>query len=96
MVRQDDVRLLGEPQRVTFSRPLHLAQVVRRLQERCWSLTWRMDDAQLAALVDLVRRGLTERFGDLDRTIEAEGGFWVRAYAPPGGPVTPPPRSTPR
>jgi SAM-dependent methyltransferase len=89
-------RLLDEPRRVTFSRPLHLAQVVQRLQERCWSHTWRMDDAQLAALVDLVRRGLTERFGDLDRTIEAESGFWVRAYAPPGGSVTLPPRSTPR
>ena len=89
-------RLLGEPRRVTFSRPLHLAQVVQRLQERCWSLTWRLDDAQLARLVDLVRRGLTERFGDLDRTIEAESGFWVRAYAPPEGPVTPPSRSTPR
>ena len=50
----------------------------------------------VASLVDLVRRGLTERFGDLDRTIEAEAGFWVRAYLPPGGPVTPPPRSTPR
>ena len=44
-----------------------------------------MDEAQLATLVDLVQRSLTERFGDLDRTIEAESGFWVRAYAPPGG-----------
>jgi hypothetical protein len=23
------------------------------------------------------------RFGGLDRTIEAESGFWVRAYLPP-------------
>jgi SAM-dependent methyltransferase len=89
-------RLSDEPRRVTFSRPLHLAQVVQSLRERCWSLTWRLDDAQLASLVEGVRRGLTERFGDLDRTIEAEGGFWVRAYLPPEAPVTPRSRSTPR
>lgn len=87
-------RLLGEPRRVTFSRPLHLAEVVQRLEERCWSLTWRLDDAQLARLVDLVRRGLTERFGGLDRTIEAESGFWVRAYLPPEA-VTPPTAGAP-
>lgn len=89
-------RPLGEPRRVTFQRPLHLAEVVQRLEERCWSVTWRLDDAQLASLVDLVRRGLTKRFGDLDQTIEAKSGFWVKAYLPPEGAVTPPARSTPR
>jgi SAM-dependent methyltransferase len=89
-------RLVGEPRRLAFSRPLHLAGVVQRLEQRCWSRTWRLDDAQLAKLVDLVRRGLTERFGDLERTVEAESGFWVRAYLPPERPVTTPSRSTPR
>jgi SAM-dependent methyltransferase len=82
--------LVGEPRRLAFSRPLHLAQAVQRLEQRCWSRTWRLDDARLAKLVDRVRRGLEERFGDLDRTVEAESGFWVRAYLPPAGPLAPP------
>ncbi len=75
----------GETKRVSFTRSLHLAELVRRLEARCWSVTWRLDDAQLAALVETMRRELTRRFGGLDRTIEARSGFWVRAYLPPEG-----------
>jgi SAM-dependent methyltransferase len=89
-LEEEGWRPLGETRRVAFSRPLHLASVVQRIRERSWSATWRLDDARLAVLVERVRAELTRRFGDLDRTIEAQGGFWARAYLSPGA------RSTPR
>jgi len=42
-----------------------------------------MSDAQLAQAEDGLRAELLARYGDLDRPVETEGGFWVRAYLPP-------------
>lgn len=51
---------------------------------RRWSTTWRMSDAPLAEAAAALRADLVAAFGDLDRELEVESGFWVRAYQPGG------------
>jgi hypothetical protein len=50
---------------------------------RSWSMTWRMSDAELSDAVEALRADLLDAYGDLDREVEVETGFWLRAYRPP-------------
>jgi SAM-dependent methyltransferase len=80
---QQGWRSLGPAQRIEFSRSVVPRQLIERVAGRAWSFTWRMSDAQLAEATETLRAELQERFGDLDRAVEMQGGFWVRAYLPP-------------
>ena len=68
---------------IAFDRVVRPREMVDLLAGRAWSTTWRMSDADLAAAVDAMRGELLEEYGDLDREVAVETGFWVRAYRPP-------------
>jgi SAM-dependent methyltransferase len=76
-------RPVGEAQRVTFPRSIRPREVVEIFEKRLWSITWRMSDAQLARAAAELRAGLLERFGDLERPVELDSAFAVRAWLPP-------------
>jgi SAM-dependent methyltransferase len=69
--------------RIQFTRRLRPRDVIGLVAGRSWSMTWRMDDAELARAVEVLRADLLDAYGDLDREVEVETGFWVRAYRPP-------------
>ena len=81
-------RARGAAHRIRYARPVTPREMIDRVATRAWSFTWRMTDAQLAEAEEGLRADLLARYGDLDRPVEQEGGFWVRAYLPPDG-VTP-------
>jgi hypothetical protein len=70
-------------ERVAFVRRERPRRVLELVAGRFWSGTWRMDDAELAAEVEALRADLQGAYGDLEREVEVETGFWVRAYRPP-------------
>jgi SAM-dependent methyltransferase len=73
-------------ERVRFVRTARPREMLALLEARSWSHTWRMSDAQLAEAVAALREDLAAAHGDLDREVQIETGFWVRAYRPaPGG-----------
>jgi SAM-dependent methyltransferase len=80
-LEQEGWRLLGI-ERVPFRRRTRPRTMLELIEGRSWSLTWRMDDAQLADASAALREDLVAAFGDLDREVEIETGFWVRAYEP--------------
>jgi len=65
---------------VRFARRTRPRTMLELIEARSWSLTWRMSDPQLAEAVSALREDLVAAFGDLDREVEIETGFWVRAY----------------
>ena len=75
----------GDAHRIRYAREITPREMIDRVATRAWSFTWRMTDAQLAEAEAGLRAELLERYGDLDRPAEIEGGFWVRAYLPPDG-----------
>jgi len=46
---------LGERHRIAFPRRIRPRQILERLAERSWSITWRMSDAQIGARVEALR-----------------------------------------
>lgn len=70
-------------ERVRFVRRLRPREMLELIAGRSWSMTWRMSDTQLAEAVAVLREDLLAAFGELDREVELETGFWVRAYRPP-------------
>ena len=70
-------------ERLAFSRRTRPREMLELLAGRFWSTTWRLSDDELAAAVDALRADLLAEVGDLDREVEIETGFWVRAYRPP-------------
>jgi SAM-dependent methyltransferase len=75
---------LAEPaRRIGIARRMRPAVLLDRLANRVWSATWPLSDEELARLVDATRDELVARFGDLDRELDVETGFWVRSYHPP-------------
>jgi hypothetical protein len=70
---------------IAFVRRTRPREILDLVSGRSWSMTWRMGDAELAAAVESLRADLLEAFGDLEREVELETGFWVRAYRPPPG-----------
>lgn len=70
-------------QHVRFVRRTRPRAMLDLLAARSWSSTWRLDDAQLAEAVAALREDLVAAFGDLEREVEIESGFWVRAHRPP-------------
>jgi len=69
---------------IAFGRRTRPREVIELVAGRSWSTTWRMSDVELAAAVEALRADLLEAFEDLEREVELETGFWVRAYRPPG------------
>lgn len=82
-LEEEGWQLLGV-ERVAFRRRTRPRAMLELIEARSWSLTWRMDDAQLAEAVAALREDLLADFGDLDREVAIETGFWVRAYQPGG------------
>jgi SAM-dependent methyltransferase len=76
-------RLAEETRRVVFTRTLRPRDAVDIFEKRLWSVTWRMSDAQLAKAAQALREGLLARFGDLERSVDLESAFAVRAWLPP-------------
>lgn len=72
-------------ERVAFPRRVRPRAMLDLVAERSWSSTWRLSDAQLAEVVAELRADLVAAFGDLDREVELESAFQVRAYQPGGG-----------
>ena len=72
-------------QRIRFTRTLVPQELIDRMEQRYWSATWRLSDAQLATAVEKLRDELLARYGALDRAVEIQTGFWVRAYRKPLG-----------
>ena len=68
-------------ERVRFTRRERPSRLLAQVEERTWSSTWRMSDAQLAEATAALRADLVAAFGDLEREVELESGFWVRAYS---------------
>lgn len=68
---------------VRFPRRQRPRELLASIEGRSWSFTWHMDDALLAEAVAALREDLVAAFGDLEREVETETGFWVRAYRPP-------------
>jgi SAM-dependent methyltransferase len=77
-------RPTGQPRRLRFARTMRPREILDRLAQRTWSLTWRMSDAQLDLAVAALRDDLLAAFGRLDHEVEIETGFWVRGWTPPG------------
>jgi SAM-dependent methyltransferase len=71
--------------RLDFSRRVRPRDLLDLVAARCWSSTWRLGEEELAAAGEALRRELLAEFSDLDRQVEIEAGFWVRAYRPPAG-----------
>jgi SAM-dependent methyltransferase len=69
--------------RIRFMRRLRPRAMLDLVARRSWSMTWRMDDAELAYAVESLRSDLIDAYGDLEREVEIDAGFWVRAYRPP-------------
>lgn len=76
-------RPAADPARLGFARRLRPAELLDRIAGRTWSVTWRMGEAELTQAVAALRAELLARFGDLEREVEIETGFWVRAYRAP-------------
>jgi len=76
-------RPLGERHRIAFPRRIRPRQILDRLAERSWSITWRMSDAQIERAVEALRPELVARFGDLDAEAEVPGGFSVQGWLAP-------------
>lgn len=66
-----------------FERRWRPADLLAAVEQRQWSSCWRMTDAQVAEACKVLRAELASRFGDLERAVDVESGFWVRAYRPP-------------
>lgn len=71
---------------IAYRRRLRPRAFLDLVAGRAWSVTWPLSDAELAAAVALLRADLEAEFGsDLEREVDVETGFWVRAYRPPSG-----------
>lgn len=75
-------RFAGAEQ-IRFQRRMRPRALIDLVASRTWSITWRMSDTQLAEAVEGLRADLRAEFADLDREIDVETGFRVRAYHPP-------------
>lgn len=82
-LEEEGWRPAGDPQRLAFSRRLRPSELVASVRGRLWSMCWRMCDAQVEQAAVALQAEFGARFGDLERPVEVEAGFWVRAHHPP-------------
>ncbi len=61
---------------------LELSTFLREIEQRVWSATWRLSDADHARLLDAMRAAVGARYGSLDAVLELERELSVRVYAP--------------
>jgi SAM-dependent methyltransferase len=76
-------RPTGEPLQVAFTRRLRPRVYLERIEQRIWSHTWRMSDAEIARTVAALRPQLVAQYGDLDAEVDVPGGFSVRGWVAP-------------
>jgi ubiquinone/menaquinone biosynthesis C-methylase UbiE len=77
---QEGWTLIGAPHELSYTRRIRPSELIERMAKRVWSVTWPLSDAELDELVATIRKDLVARHGDLEREVEVEAGFWVRAY----------------
>jgi ubiquinone/menaquinone biosynthesis C-methylase UbiE len=82
-VPEDEGWSLAGVHPLAFTRRTRPREILALVTERSWSQTWRMDDGELADAAAALRADLLDAFGDLDREVDLETGFWVRVYRPP-------------
>ena len=58
-------------------------QFAERLQNRIWSQTWRLTDAQLAQAVGAVWETIREHYETPDDVLHASTAYFAQAYQPP-------------
>jgi SAM-dependent methyltransferase len=81
---EDEGWRLAGVERLAFARHLRPQALLDLVAGRAFSSTWKLSDAELAAAGEGLRGILAREFGaDLEREVEIETGFWVRAYRPP-------------
>ncbi len=76
-------RPAGERRELRFARTLRPRELIESVRGRLWSMCWRMSDTQVEQAAAALETDLVTRFGDLDRPVELEAGFWVQAHHPP-------------
>lgn len=74
---------LGTEAEITFPRIIRLGDIVQKLEDRCWSHTWRLTDEELALYVKKTRDHLENTYGDLDQKVDLVGVFDVWTWYPP-------------
>ncbi len=72
-------------ERQTFQYPVNYAlrEFMTRIEQRQFSATWQMTDAQIADGVAYMEKLVQETYGDPDQSIEYEQRFTAEAYRPP-------------
>lgn len=72
-----------EEAEATFSHAITPRSVLQRVTGRMHSWTWRASDEQIDRAARLLRERLLDRYGDLDASFDAVGGYGAAVYAPP-------------
>jgi SAM-dependent methyltransferase len=65
-----------------YAQTVEFREFVRQVEERVWSSTWNLSDADHARLISAMRAAIVQRYGDLGAVIEIERGVTVCAFAP--------------
>jgi SAM-dependent methyltransferase len=71
-----------EPLELPFVTRVDFPTFLREIEERVWSATWRVPDADLAELLRLMRAAIVERWSSVDAVIDVERTFHLRCYTP--------------
>lgn len=76
-------RLLGEPQRLTYTVERSPQSVYEMLASRSWSNTWRLSDAELERGLAAAQAALQAHYPQPEQPLSLSSGFEVRAFQPP-------------
>lgn len=79
---EEGFRRAAEPHALRYPLQLSMATFLSDLEQRVWSTTWRLSDAEHAKLCGNMRRVITTRYGSLDVVLELERDVTVRAFTP--------------
>lgn len=67
----------------SYQHPTTPRQFAERLQNRIWSQTWRLTDAQLTQAVSAVWEAIREHYETPDDVVYANTSYFAQAYQPP-------------
>lgn len=73
-------RVAAEPHSLSFPLQLSLASFMETLEDRLWSATWRLSDAEHARLCANMRAAIISRYGSLEAELDLEREFCVRTF----------------
>ena len=80
--RQVGFSAAGAPRELRYTERVELTTFLRQIEDRVWSVTWRMTDSEHAHVVAEMRRAIITRYGSLDASVDIERTFTVRAFTP--------------